>query len=278
MDIKNIIFLAVFVFVLGGLGLFFLLANPFNSNSDEFSEDVVDVSNETYTRLSESVKKVEASKKWNRNSYALTKTSIDDALINKLISQKQATALQERLEGGYLILLADTVVNFCEQGEDMIILNELEKEVEKFKDKPTKVKVAKENITNYRAAIKSCNSVLGLVNKAYKKGSTNYLIEQIGINTTKSHIASNEYIQELADKRLTMAREHKALGENVERIITETGDEMIYKNRILSRICNKSEYQSKLSKYSYYKNICECVSSSATCDSTKIIQEHLPQN
>lgn len=278
MDNKNIIIVLIFVLVVGGVGIFFLLANPFSSETDEFSEDVIDVSNETYMRLSKSVKEVEAAKKWNKNSYALTKSSIDDALKNELINQKQATALQERLEGGYLILLSDTIVNFCEQGKDMTVLNELDKEVEKFSSKPEKIKVAKENIKNYRSAINSCGSVLGLVSKAYKKGSTDYLIGQIGINTTKSHIASNEYIRKLANTRLKMAREHKELGENVERIITESNDELLYKNRILSRVCSNSKYNRILPKYPYYKNICECISNDTQCDSTKIIQEHLPQN
>jgi hypothetical protein len=277
METKNIIFLLIFVIGLGGLAAFFLLTDTVDTIDGDPTE-VHDVSNETYVRLSESVKEVEASKKWNKNSYALAKSSIEDALKNELISEKQASALQERLEGGYLILLKDTVANFCEMGTDLAIINELAQEVEKFKDKPTKIATARENITNYRNAINSCNSVSSLVSQAYRKGVTESTILQIGINTTKSHIASNEYIQKLADQRLTMAREHKDLGENVERIIKEVDDEGIYKSRILSRICSNSKYKPLTTKYSYYKNICECIASSDNCDSTKIIQTHLPQN
>lgn len=278
MDTKNIIFLVLFVVILGGLGAFFLLTDSLSTDNDESDTGVVDVSNESYVRLSESVKEVEESKKWNKNSYALAKSSIGDALKNELISEKQASALQERLEGGYLILLKDTVVNFCEQGKDLEILNELAQEVEKFKDKPTKIATARENITNYRNAINSCNSVLSLANQAYKKGATENIILQIGINTTKSHIASNNYIQELADKRLTMAREYQSLGKRIDEIISTNNNEGVYKSKILSNICNKSEYRSKLKTYSYYQNICECISFGDNCDSTKIIPAHLPQN
>jgi hypothetical protein len=276
METKNIIVLFVFVLGLGGLAAFFLLTP--NNDVDGDPNNVVDVSNETYVRLSESVKAVEESKKWNKNSYALAKSSIEDALKNELISEKQASALQERLEGGYLILLKDTVANFCEMGTDLAIINELAQEVEKFKDKPTKIATARENITNYRNAINSCNTAFGVVKGAYKKGYNDSFIKNMRINTTKNHIVSNKYIQKLDSQCVVVLLEHKDLGENVERIIKEVDDELLYKSRILSRICSNSKYKPLTTKYSYYKNICECIASSDNCDSTKIIQTHLPQN
>jgi hypothetical protein len=278
METKNIIILLVFVLGLGGVGAFFLLTDTFPDGDDNYMPEPPNPSNETYKRLSKSITEIEVVKKWNKNSYALAKSDIGDALKNELISEKQASALQERLEGVYLIILADTVVNFCELGTDIAIINELAQEVEKFKDKPTKIATARENITNYRAAINSCNTAFSAVKGAYKKGYNDSLIKSMRINTTKNHIVINKYIQKLDSQCIVVLSEHKDLGENVERIIKEVDDELLYKNRILSRICSNSKYKPMTTKYSYYKNICECISSSNNCDSTKIIQAHLPQN
>ncbi len=171
---------------------------------------------QAYKQLECYINEYKKTKKWNTGKYKIIQSNIKSYVDLGEIDKKQQQKLSNLLISKHLLLLKDTVVQFCLTAKYGSKIDKLDKDLKKFESQP--IAYMTDLVKKYKKFRNTCFGIASYINKQYNYRTFNNYEKILLEYELMEHFSNNKSIQTTKDKYINLLSDHKNADKSLKRI------------------------------------------------------------